>query len=198
MLVVLCLVIGTAGRLAAGERPDDAGASRRQDSGGEHRWLPERGPQAQAPASFNAGYSFYTTAWPLVEQYQGHEFQSGLYGTWMFAQYDGPRPDKLYSDIEGGLGWWTDTRFPTETPKFIMGGGGAKLQRVGQRTGGRAGSGLGPTQRQVDGVAQLSPWLLWPPDGLNVKQGTCGELFGYVPIATREEWDGSASPPRAH
>ena len=28
-------------------------------------------------------------------------------------------------------------------------------------------------------MAQLSPWLLWPPDGLNLKQGTCGELFGY-------------------
>jgi hypothetical protein len=29
------------------------------------------------------------------------------------------------------------------------------------------------------GVAQLSPWLLFPLDGLNLKQGTCGELFGY-------------------
>ena len=29
------------------------------------------------------------------------------------------------------------------------------------------------------GVAQLTPWLLWPPDGVNLKQGTCGELFGY-------------------
>ena len=28
-------------------------------------------------------------------------------------------------------------------------------------------------------MAQLSPWVLWPPDGLNLKQGTCGELFGY-------------------
>lgn len=28
-------------------------------------------------------------------------------------------------------------------------------------------------------VAQISPWVLWPPDGLNLKQGTCGELFGY-------------------
>jgi hypothetical protein len=63
-----------------------------------------------APASFNAGYSIYTAAWPLVENYQGHKFQSGLYGTWMFAQYEGRGPDKLYSDIEGGLGWWTDTR----------------------------------------------------------------------------------------
>jgi hypothetical protein len=36
------------------------------------------------------------------------------------------------------------------------------------------------------GVAQLSPWVLWPPDGLNLKQGTCGELFGYgyLPFAT--------------
>ena len=40
----------------------------------------------------------------------------------MFAQYDGPKPEKMYSDIEGGLGWWRDTRFATETPKFIMGG----------------------------------------------------------------------------
>jgi len=28
-------------------------------------------------------------------------------------------------------------------------------------------------------VAQLSPWVVWPPDGLNLAQGTCGELFGY-------------------
>jgi hypothetical protein len=26
---------------------------------------------------------------------------------------------------------------------------------------------------------RLSPWLLFPLDGLNLKQGTCGELFGY-------------------
>lgn len=78
--------------------------------------------QSQAPATFNVGYSFYTAAWPLVEKYQGHRFQSGLYGTWMHPQYEGPAAKELYSDIEGGLGWWTDTRFPTETPKFIMGG----------------------------------------------------------------------------
>ena len=39
-----------------------------------------------------AGFSFYTAAWPLVEKYQGHKFQSGLYGTWMHSQYDGPAP----------------------------------------------------------------------------------------------------------
>ena len=35
---------------------------------------------------------------------------------------DAPNPplDSMYSDIEGGLGWWSNTRFATETPKFIM------------------------------------------------------------------------------
>ena len=28
-------------------------------------------------------------------------------------------------------------------------------------------------------IAQFSPWVLWLPDGLNLKQGTNGELFGY-------------------
>ena len=64
----------------------------------------------------------YVAAWPLLKNYPGKRFQTGLFGTWMFAQYDGPKPEKLYSDIEGGLGWWRDTRFATETPKFIMGG----------------------------------------------------------------------------
>jgi hypothetical protein len=46
----------------------------------------------------------YVAAWPLLQEYPGHRFQTGLFGTRMHAQYDGPKPDKLYSDIEGGLG----------------------------------------------------------------------------------------------
>ena len=136
---------------------------------------------SQAPASFNAGYSFYTAAWPLVEKYQGHRFQSGLYGTWMFAQYDGPAPAKLYSDIEGGLGWWTDTRFPTETPKFIMGGVGPNFCEIAN--GPAHGWGTWEEPKGLYGVAQLSPWLLFPIDGLNVRQGACGQLFGYGYLA---------------
>ena len=44
------------------------------------------------------------------------------------------------------------------------------------------GAGKGRDWNKPEGhyaVAQLSPWVLWPPDGLNLKQGTCGELFGY-------------------
>ena len=79
-------------------------------------------PHERVPKTYNAGFSLYVAAWPLLKNYPGQQFQSGLFGTWMFAQFDGPKPEKHYSDIEGGLGWWRDTRFATETPKFIMGG----------------------------------------------------------------------------
>ncbi|KAA9036114.1 hypothetical protein FW778_19700 [Ginsengibacter hankyongi] len=138
--------------------------------------------------SYNAGYSMYVAAYPLLKKYPGRSFQSGLFGTWMHPQYDRPLPvDKLYTDIEGGLGWWRDTEYATETPKFIM--GGVQRDFVGWANGPGAGQGRDWSKPKGKyGVAQLSPWLLWPPDGLNLKQGTCGELFGsgYLPLPLTE------------
>ena len=135
-------------------------------------------PNDKVPETFNAGFSLYVAAWPLLKDYPGSRFQTGLFGTWMFAQYEGKGPTNLYSDVEGGLGWWRDTRFATETPKFIMGGVAPNF--VEWANGPGAGKGRdwkNPSGKY--GVAQLSPWVLWPPDGLNLKQGTCGQLFGY-------------------
>ena len=135
-------------------------------------------PHDKVPETYNAGFSMYVAAWPLLKNYPGQEFQSGLFGTWMFAQFDGPTPKDHYSDIEGGLGWWRDTRFATETPKFIMGGVALNFSEWANGPG----AGKGRDWKKPAGhyaVAQLSPWVLWPPDGLNLKQGTCGELFGY-------------------
>ncbi|HLX61167.1 MAG TPA: hypothetical protein VKX17_07785 [Planctomycetota bacterium] len=134
-------------------------------------------PNERVPATFNAGFSMYVAAWPLLKNYPGHRFQTGLFGTWMFAQYDGAKPEKMYSDVEGGLGWWRDTRFPTETPKFIMGGVAPNFSEIANNPSHGAGTWENPKGKY--GVAQLSPWLLFPIDGLNLKQGTCGELFGY-------------------
>lgn len=138
--------------------------------------------------SYNAGYSMYVAAYPLLREYPGRSFQSGLFGTWMHPQYDGPLPvERLYTDIEGGLGWWRDTEYATETPKFIM--GGVQLNFVGWANGPGAGKGRDWNKPKGKyGVAQLSPWVLWPPDGLNLKQGTCGELFGsgYLPLPLTE------------
>jgi hypothetical protein len=133
-------------------------------------------PISKVDNSYNAGFSVYVAAWPLLNKYPGHRFQTGLFGTWMHAQFDGPAPDKLYSDIEGGLGWWRDTRFPTETPKFIMGGVAPNFTEIANGPGHGAGTWEKP--RGQYGVAQLSPRVLFPIDGLNLKQGTSGELFG--------------------
>ncbi|HLO97887.1 MAG TPA: hypothetical protein VK171_04765 [Fimbriimonas sp.] len=135
-------------------------------------------PHERVDRSYNAGFSMYVAAWPLLKTYPGQEFQSGLFGTWMFPQFDGESPKDHYTDIEGGLGWWRDTRFATETPKFIM--GGVTLNFSEWANGPGAGKGRdwnNPTG--LYGIAQLSPWIIWPPDGLNLKQGTRGELFGY-------------------
>ena len=141
-------------------------------------------PNERVPETYNAGFSMYVAAWPLLEHYPGNRFQTGLFGTWMHAQYGEPKPEgRLYSDIEGGLGWWRDTRFATETPKFIM--GGVALNFVAWANGPGTGKGRDWSQPKGKyGVAQLSPYVLWPPDGLNLKQGTCGELlgYGYLPL----------------
>jgi len=154
ILGVLCFLLGMAVRLSAEGVPatqtQAADKIREVNIGG---YLSVA--QSQAPASFNVGFSFYTAAWPLVEKYQGHRFQSGLYGTWVHPQYDGPAPKELYSDIEGGLGWWTDTRFPTETPKFIMGGVGPNFSAIANGPAHGAGDWSNP--RGLYGVAQLSP-----------------------------------------
>jgi len=138
--------------------------------------------------TYNAGYSMYAAAWPLVKEYPGRSFQSGLFGTWMFPENNSPLTKKdFYTDVEGGLGWWNDTEYATETPKFIM--GGVQLNFVGWANGPGAGQGRDwSNDRGKYGAAQLSPWVLWPPDGLNLKQGTCGELFGsgYLPLPLTE------------
>jgi hypothetical protein len=135
-------------------------------------------PHEKVPETYNAGFSMYVAAWPLLKEYPGRRFQTGLFGTWMHAQYDGRDPANLYSDIEGGLGWWRDTRFATETPKFIMGGVALNFSEWANGPGAGKGRDWSKPKGHY-AVAQLSPWVLWPPDGLNLKQGTCGELFGY-------------------
>ena len=139
-------------------------------------------PHEKVPVSFNAGFSMYVAAWPLLREYPGTRFQTGLFGTWMFPNHGDSKPKDFYTDVEGGLGWWRDTRFATRTPKFIMGGVALNFSEWANGPG----AGKGRDWEHPDGkygIAQLSPWLLWPPDGLNLKQGTCGELFGYGYLA---------------
>ena len=135
-------------------------------------------PNERVPEDYGGGFSMYVAAWPLLTEYPGNKFQTGLFGTWMHPRYDQKPSERLYTDIEGGLGWWRDTRFATETPKFIMGGVALNFSMWANGPG----AGKGRDWKKPNGkyaVVQLSPSVLWPPDGLNLKQGTCGQLFGY-------------------
>jgi hypothetical protein len=153
-------------------------------------------PHERVDPKFNGGFSMYVAAWPLQKTYPGSDFQSGLFGTWMFPQFEGKAPKDHYTDIEGGLGWWRDTRFATETPKFIMGGVALNFSEWANGPGaGKGRDWKNPTGLYA--IAQLSPWVLWPPDGLNLKQGTKGELFGYgyLPLPLTEPKSTTAGKP---
>jgi hypothetical protein len=52
-------------------------------------------PHSKVPETYNAGFSMYVAAWPLLKNYPGQEFQTGLFGTWMFSQYAGKKPEKI-------------------------------------------------------------------------------------------------------
>src|SRR3954471_261894 len=58
-----------------------------------------------------------------------------------------------------------------------MGGAAVNFKEIAN--GPAHGRGTWDKPQGLYGVAQRSPWLLFPIDGLNLKQGTCGELFGY-------------------
>lgn len=159
-------------------------------------------PNEKVPQEYDSGFSVYVAAWPLLEHYPGRRFQTGLFGTWMFPVYDPPvsRPLEagVYTDVEGGLGWWRDTRFATPTPKFIMGGVDLNFRRWANGPG--AGKGRDWDQPKGKyGVVQLSNRLLWPPDGLNLKQGTPGQWFGYgyLPLPLTPPKESTADKPVA-
>ena len=148
--------------------------------------------------TFDAGFSMYVAAWPFQQTYPGEAFQSGLPSTWMTPRNLDGDERGLYSTIEGGLGWWNDTRFATEAPKFIM--GGVSLDFTEWANGPGAGAGTADVDRRdwdvpqgKYGVAQLSPYVLWAPDGLNLDPASTTGLFGYgyhpLPIIDAQEPD---------
>ena len=146
-------------------------------------WIPT---EDVTDKTYGSGYTLYSSAWPIFKDYPGSSsFQMGLAGCWMTTQRTGNEPDQFYTTIEGGLGWWRDTRFGTEIPKFIMGGVSHNFYAWANGPGAGRSATLSNGQRDWStpggkyGVAQLSNRLLWAPDGLNMAQSLNGEMLGY-------------------
>jgi len=151
--------------------------------------------------SFGSGYTLYSAAWPTFRDYPGSSnFQMGLAGCWLTTQRTGDEPDQFYTTIEGGLGWWRDTRFGKKVPKFIMGGVSHDFYSWANGPGAGRSSNLPNGQRDWStpggkyGIAQLSNRLLWAPDGLNMAQGLNGQLlgYGYTPLPITDTMEQTA------
>jgi hypothetical protein len=141
--------------------------------------------------SFGSGYTMYSAAYPAFRKYPGpNDFQTGLSSSWLTPQKTENNPNQYYNTIEGGLGWWHDTRFGTKVPKFIMGGVSKDFYAWANGPGAGRSESLPNGQRDWStpggkyGVAQLTNRLLWAPDGLNMAQSLNGELlgYGYIPL----------------
>ena len=148
-----------------------------------------------ADSTYGSGYTMYSSAYPIFKNYPGPaDFQTGLSSSWLTTQRTGNEPDQFYTTIEGGLGWWHDTRFGTKIPKFIMGGVSYNFYAWANGPGAGRSDILPNGQRDWStpggkyGVAQLSNKLLWAPDGLNMAQSLNGEMlgYGYIPLPLTE------------
>ena len=150
------------------------------------------------PEDHRFGVSLYATAWPLLE-FPLRDFQIGLASIWIVPENReidypllpigtlardhwperGPSYRDVFQTIEGGLGFWTSTRFGIATAKFRMNGTADGYNHEISSPGWGFGNttALKPDEMAI---AQLSPWLLVPPDGITFRDGTCGELLGYA------------------
>ena len=99
----------------------------------------------------------------------------------MFAQNEatGPNKEKPYSDIEGGLGWWRDTRFATETPKFIMGGVAPEFSEWANGPGVGKGRGWAIIVHP-DVIEDFSCWK-------SLGRAVCIENMSYINSSYRDE-----------
>jgi len=154
-----------------------------------------------APDEYGFGVSLYSTAWPLVE-HPLRDFQIGLASIWIVPENRsvnypllptgtvardnwperGPSYRDVYQTIEGGLGFWASTRFASPTAKFRMNGTADGYNQEVSSSGWGFGQ-ITPLPPELMGIAQVSPRLLVPPDGLTFVDGTVNELFGYAWMA---------------
>ena len=106
-------------------------------------------PHEKVDAKYNAGFSMYVAAWPLLKNYPGQEFQSGLFGTWMFAQYDGQDAEEALLRHRGRARLVAGHAVRHRDAEVHHGRRGPELQRVGQRPRCRQGPRLEEARRPL-------------------------------------------------
>jgi hypothetical protein len=149
------------------------------------------------PAGFAYGFGYYSSVHALSEVHASRA-QLG-WGAWLLPDnrlFDsplcpvgtiardhwperGPSYRDVYQTIEGGMGKWGSTRFPTPIAKFRINGTPDCYNTQVASSAWTFGGQLLPDAKV--GLAQLSNRLLVPPDGLTFTSS--GTVFGNAWIA---------------
>jgi hypothetical protein len=198
LVACICVALGvTAAVSTMRAAPADQMAPlklEQQMSGGLHGYISMKVPAP--PDGFGFGISFYSAAWPLLAE-PLKSFQIGLPGTWILPDnrgYEQPLcppgtiardhwPDRgpsyrdVFQTIEGGMGFWRSTQFPSATPKYRM-NGTANCYNVEISSPGWGFGKPDALAASTMGLVQISNRLIVPPDGLTFAEGMHGELFG--------------------
>ncbi len=153
---------------------------------------------SQPPPEFRYGVSFYITVWRFIDKPMD-SFQIGLPSQWIMpynADYQeclcpagsvaqkemkerGPTYRDVFQTIEGGLGYWQNTRYGSVVPKYRMNGTGNCYNHMISTPGwGFDGENTEALAADKMGLAQLSNRLLTAPDGFTFKNVIDGELLG--------------------
>ena len=131
---------------------------------------------------YGYGYSFYTNIWSSFDDYLLDHLQFG-HGTWIKPNNPGNTPlcpkgtmardnfperapsyRDVFQTIEGGPGYWGNTRFPSKQMKYrVNGTTDCYTSQIASPGWTWDGAPLGP---DVPGLAQISNKLLYPPDGI--------------------------------
>lgn len=155
------------------------------------------------PQLYEFGASWYSSMYPIsTTNTQGIEI--GLNSTWITSD-NRDKPDSLgremckagandhfrqmtvapnagnaglvlFQTIEGSMGWWGPTHFPSIFPKYLPN----VTQNCYQTLEATPGWGFygDQTPKNQTGVIQLSNRILMPPDGLTFKPDYSGTLLG--------------------
>jgi len=148
-----------------------------------------------SPADSNYGQSFYTGIWSTFDEYLPIGFQRG-HGTWIIPDNRGyteplcpvgtvardnwperaPSYSEVFQTIEGGPGYWLNTRFPDPQMKYRLN----LITDCYTSQTSSPGWNWGGTDNLDDqaGLAQISNKLLYAPDGITFKRGTHGDFLG--------------------
>ena len=166
------------------------------------------------PDEYGYGVSFYSSIWSLLDTPLS-AFQIGLPSTWIIpdnrdfeqplcppgtvARDNWPERGPYYRDvfqtIEGGLGYWRSTQFPSVTPKYRMNGTSNGYNHEISSPGWGFGRTTALSDDQI-GIAQLSNRLIVPPDGITFRKNTSGEILGnaWMALPLTKPNDGPIAP----